>query len=98
MPFWFDFNSPVYNFKYDEFARRDPERTFERVHLELMFPESIKDLLQGVSPPFCFDDEIIDIAFDNVVKEVSEYDSHGPLLRSCVAPSQAFLSTKGITV
>lgn len=35
----------------------------------LMFPPSIKDLLQVVSPPFCFDDEIIDIAFDNVVKE-----------------------------
>lgn len=61
-----------------------------------MFPESIKDLMQVfqmVSLPFCFDDEIIDIALDNVVKEVSEYESHGPPKKSFVAPSQ-----KGITL
>lgn len=86
------------NYKSGEFLRRDPARTFERVHLKLMFPESIKDLLQVfqmVSPPFCFDDEIIDIALDNVVKDVSEYESHGPPKKSCVAP--AFESQKGIT-
>lgn len=45
--------------------------------------------------PFCFDDEIIGITLDNVVKEVSEYDGHGPPLISCVA--SAFLSPRGMT-